>query len=77
MKTVQMTLDEDLVNKVDKIVKKLDTTRSEFTRTALRDALKKYNISKLEEKHIKGYKNKPVEQDEFEVWENEQAWDDE
>ena len=34
MKTVQMTLDEDLVKSVDKLVKELDTTRSEFTRTA-------------------------------------------
>ncbi|HSG31552.1 MAG TPA: ribbon-helix-helix domain-containing protein [Thermodesulfobacteriota bacterium] len=77
MKTVQMTLDEDLVNKVDKLVKKLDTTRSEFTRNALREAIRKYNISKLEDKHTKGYKNHPISKDEFEIWENEQVWGDE
>ena len=77
MKTVQMTLDEDLVNKVDKLVKKLDTTRSEFTRNALREAIRKYNISKLEDKHNKGYKNHPISKDEFEIWENEQVWGDE
>jgi len=77
MKTVQMTLDEDLVKSVDKLVKELDTTRSEFTRKALRDALKKFNISVLEEKHRKGYKNKPTKKEEFEIWESEQAWGDE
>ena len=77
MKTVQMTLDEDLVKSVDKLVKELDTTRSEFTRKALREALKKFNISVLEEKHRKGYKNKPIKKEEFEIWESEQAWGDE
>ena len=77
MKTVQMTLDEDLVKSVDKLVKELDTTRSEFTRKALREALKKFNISVLEEKHRKGYKNSPTKKEEFEIWESEQAWGDE
>ena len=77
MKTVQMTLDEDLVKSVDKLVKALDTTRSEFTRKALRDAIKKFNISILEEKHRKGYKNNRTKKEEFEIWETEQAWGDE
>ncbi len=72
-----MTLDEDLVKSVDKLVKELDTTRSEFTRKALREALKKFNISVLEEKHRKGYKKKPTKKEEFEIWESEQAWGDE
>ncbi len=32
MKTIQMTLDEDLVQKVDEVVRVMQTTRSEFTR---------------------------------------------
>jgi len=35
MKTVQMTLDDELVEAVDALVKKLHTTRSAFTRKAL------------------------------------------
>src|SRR3990172_10957342 len=31
MRTVQMTLDDDLVNAVDGVVKRLRTTRSQFT----------------------------------------------
>ena len=41
MKTVQMTLDEDLLRTVDQVVKKLRTTRSSFTREALRAAIKR------------------------------------
>jgi metal-responsive CopG/Arc/MetJ family transcriptional regulator len=42
MKTVQMTLDENLIKSVDKIVKATGTTRSAITRDALRQALKNH-----------------------------------
>ena len=41
MKTVQMTIDEDLIAQVDRAARRLKTTRSGFTRQALRDALKR------------------------------------
>jgi metal-responsive CopG/Arc/MetJ family transcriptional regulator len=37
-----MTLDDELVESVDKIVKKLKTSRSAFTREALRDAIHRF-----------------------------------
>jgi metal-responsive CopG/Arc/MetJ family transcriptional regulator len=77
MKTVQMTLDEHLVQSVDRVVKKIHTTRSAFTRDALRDALAKFNAARLEQKHRKGYEMLPVSKAEFSVWEDEQAWGDE
>jgi metal-responsive CopG/Arc/MetJ family transcriptional regulator len=52
MRTIQMTLDDDLVAAVDNIVKKLKTTRSAFARKALKDAIKQLNINMLE-KNIK------------------------
>lgn len=76
MKTVQMTLDDDLVNAVDEIAKQQKTSRSEFTRRALREALKKVRNRQLEKAHMKGYQNKPVTNDEFSVWEDEQEWGD-
>ena len=77
MKTVQMTLDEDLVRTVDTVVRSLHTTRSAFTRDALRDAVKGMHIRKLEERHRLGYMKKPVTRGEFDVWEIEQKWGDE
>ena len=76
MRTIQMTLDDDLVVAVDKIVKKLKVTRSAFTRQALRSALVQANIKQLEAKHKKGYEKKTVSDSEFSIWESEQEWVD-
>jgi len=76
MKTVQMTLDETLVKAVDGAAKKLGTTRSAFTREALRSALREVRVRDLESKHREGYKRKPVKRGEFSDWESEQVWGD-
>ena len=76
MRTIQMTLDDDLVDQVDQIVKTIKTTRSAFTRDALRLALKQFEILELEKKHREGYEQFPVNNEEFQVWEDEQVWGD-
>jgi metal-responsive CopG/Arc/MetJ family transcriptional regulator len=77
MRIVQMTLDDELVETVDKVAKKLKTTRSAFTRDALRSALGRLRERELERKHRAGYRRHPVNADEFSVWEKEQDWGDE
>ena len=54
MRTIQMTLDDDLVKAVDRVSKQLHTSRSAFTRKALREALSRYHLEQLE------HKEKPV-----------------
>jgi metal-responsive CopG/Arc/MetJ family transcriptional regulator len=71
-----MTLDDDLVKRVDTIANELNTTRSAFTRDALREAVKHYNLRRLELKHRQGYAAHPVNKNEFSVWEKEQNWGD-
>ena len=77
MRTVQMTLDENLIDAVDSVVKELRTTRSAFTRAALQRAIARIRMEKLEERHRQGYLEKPVSEGEFSVWEEEQKWGDE
>ncbi len=77
MRTIQMTLDDDLVKAVDSISKQLHTSRSAFTRKALREALARHQLKQLECKHRQGYEQYPVEANEFSVWETEQNWGDE
>ncbi len=77
MRTIQMTLDDDIVESVDKIVQELGTTRSAFTREALRAAVKRHYVRRLEAKHRRGYELHPVKNEEFSVWEGEQDWGDE
>ena len=77
MRTIQMTLDDDLVKAVDRVSKELNTSRSAFTRKALKEALARYKLEQLERKHRRGYEQNPVATDEFSVWETEHAWGDE
>jgi len=72
MRTVQVTLDEDLATKVDQAAKQLGTSRSAFTREALRTAIERLRMRELERKHREGYLRKPVKKGDFSLWEREQ-----
>lgn len=76
MKTVQITLDESLAEEVDSMVERLGTTRSGFTREALRKALADVERRESERRHREGYRKHPVEADDFGGWEDEQVWVD-
>jgi metal-responsive CopG/Arc/MetJ family transcriptional regulator len=77
MRTVQMTLDDELIDRVDSLVKELKTTRSAFTREALREAIQRKQTEKLEDQHRRGYERYPSNRPEFALWEEEQAWGEE
>jgi metal-responsive CopG/Arc/MetJ family transcriptional regulator len=62
-----MTLDDDLLTAVDRVSKELQTSRSAFTRKALRDALARYSLEQLERKHRRGYAQYPVAADKLPV----------
>jgi len=74
MKTIQMTIDEPLLDEVDRVTRDLKTTRSSFIRSALHLALRQYAVSKLEQQHKEGYTRHPAQPGEFDIWESEQAW---
>lgn len=74
MKTVQMTLDDELVRSVDRVARTLHTNRSAFTRDALRGALTRLRVRQQEARHRCGYERFPVQADEFSMWEDEHAW---
>jgi len=74
MRTVQMTLEEELVQEVDRVSRELHTSRSAFTRNALRAALARHHAEILERKHRQGYERHPVRSGEFSAWDAEQVW---
>ena len=76
MRTVQMTLDEALVKEVDAAARRLRTTRSGFTRRALREILKHLREMEMDRRHREGYLRHPVGPDEVSIWEPEQVWGD-
>ena len=71
-----MTLDERLVDRVDRAASKLGKTRSAFTREALRDALACLATLEKEHQHRRGYEARPVARGEFDDWAKEQVWPD-
>ena len=74
MKTIQMTIDDSLLDEVDRLTAQLQTTRSDFIREALQSALQKHSIAALERQHAQGYTRQPVAPGEFDVWTDEQVW---
>ena len=74
VKTVQMTLEPELVAQVDRVAQQLGLTRSAFTRRALHAAIERLRTEELERRHREGYRRKPVRRGEFDLWTREQSW---
>jgi metal-responsive CopG/Arc/MetJ family transcriptional regulator len=72
MKTIQMTINPDLLDDVDAVVNELGTNRSAFMRHALQMALREHVIHKQEARHAAGYARHPIQAGEFDGWEDEQ-----
>lgn len=77
MKTIQMTIDETLLQEVDQTIAQLKMTRSAFIREALEQALRQYQVRRLEERDEAGYTAVPATPTETDEWATEQAWGDE
>ena len=74
MKTIQMTIDEQLLKLVDKMSRARHTTRSAFIRDALQAEIRREQVRENEMRHAQGYARKPVAPGEFDVWLDEQDW---
>ncbi len=74
MKTIQMTIDDELLAEVDLLTATLQTTRSAFIRSALQLALRHHTMLEKEQQHAKGYAQHPVVSGEFDGWDAEQSW---
>src|SRR5258708_15966316 len=60
VRTVKMTLDPELVDAVDKAARRLGTTRSAFTRRALREALNQASLRPSDNNHRLAYPTSPA-----------------
>ena len=55
MRTVQMTLEPELVAQIDRTAKRLGLTRSAFARRAFAAAIERLRVEELERRHAEGY----------------------
>lgn len=76
MATVQLTLDDKLLERIDREVERLGTTRSDFAQGALERSLGKTVEAELEARQRAGYQRHPVDPDEFGDWSDAQVWPD-
>lgn len=73
-KAIQLSIHEGLLTQVDRATKSLRKTRSALVAEALVRYLKWLETRVLEQRHIDGYRKKPVQSSEFAGWEKEQVW---
>ena len=73
MKTVQMTLDKDLVLEVDRVASAQGKSRSSFTRDALRTAVESAREREQEEKHRQWYQLHPASSEASDDWSDWEA----
>ena len=74
MKTIKLTLDDDLLDRVNQAIAQQQTSLTLFIRESLIHYLHKLKIKEMENQHREGYSKNPIEKGEFDVWENEQVW---
>lgn len=77
MKTIQMTIDEGLLERIDGLVEELDMTRSAYIRELLEKALEAHYWRELERLDEEGYRQFPPDDEEVEIWLSVQDWGDE
>ncbi len=80
MKTIQITIDEPLLDCLDGVIGHNGRSRSAYIRDAIRDALHRDRIAEMERQHAEGYAllpETPEEMAEMAAWEAIQTWDDE
>ncbi len=74
MKNVQISLDENLVEAVDRAARPLGLKRSHVVRLALQDWLRRKALEQFEREWIEALKIHPDESDRAEAWSGVQAW---
>jgi metal-responsive CopG/Arc/MetJ family transcriptional regulator len=74
METVQIVLDQKLLQATDQAARRTKLNRSALVREALREHLLRLEVRASEERDRAGYSKHPQTHDESRQWEAEAAW---
>jgi len=74
MKNVQISIDEETLERVDQTGQPLGLTRSEIVRRALRDWLQRQAVENFEQEWIDALRAKPDKAERAEDWIGVQTW---
>jgi len=67
MKTIELSIDDELLTRVNQTIAQQKTTLAAFIRESLIHSLNRLNIRELEKQHREGYDRHPVQEGEFEI----------
>jgi len=74
METIQIVLDEKLLQAADEAARRTKRNRSALVRDALREHLRSLEVSAKEERDRRGYSRRPQTSGQARRWEAEAAW---
>lgn len=74
MKTIQITIDPDLLHKIDSDEESMKKGRSAFLRQAARYYLEQKRLKSISDKYRSGYTQGLAKDDDLTIWEDEQVW---
>lgn len=74
METIQLSIDESLLDEMRRATSALQMTPSDFMRVALERALQQREIIAKERQHAQAYLAQPQQAEEIEEWQDEQEW---
>jgi metal-responsive CopG/Arc/MetJ family transcriptional regulator len=74
MKTIQITIDPDLLHKIDNDEESMKKGRSAFLRQAVRYYLEQKRLKLISEKYRSGYTQGLAKDENLTIWEDEQVW---
>lgn len=74
METVQIVLDKKLLQATDRAARRTKRNRSALVRDALREHLRRLEMSALEERDRQGYSKQVQSSSESHPWEAEAVW---
>ena len=77
METIQVVLDNKLLQATNRAARRTKRNRSALIRDALREHLRRLEIRALEEREREGYMKYPQQPEETVVWEAEAVWPEE
>jgi metal-responsive CopG/Arc/MetJ family transcriptional regulator len=76
MTTIQVVLEDSLLQATDRAVRRLKVNRSALIRDALREHLRRLRILEQERRDREGYARHPLARGELGVWDRVTAWPD-
>ena len=74
MKTIQITIDPDLLEEIDNDEESKKQGRSAFLRQAVRYYLEQKRLKSISDQYRSGYRQGLAKDDDLSIWEDEQVW---